>query len=479
MVNGYQFRLYPTQEQAQTLLRWIGCQRLIYNAKVSEDRYYRRFRKEQLALTGLPIPIDQTYSQYITERTSFLREVPSIVLRNGTAKWMQAYRRYFVKLGNRPTFQKKSGKQSVWLTSELFSFKPEMEPGTGEVTGYKLHVGTRKFPVGEVTFKAHRTFEIPASIHIAIHAGKWFLSFNAQDDTLADFKEEFLLSHYQQYGIEELESMTLGGDRGVAKPLVTSNGEIFDLREVQKQRIQKEYRRKLRWQRKAAKRQKNSRNQKKAYRKMGRYQQYESNVREDFAHQTSHTLVENPNARIYAFEDLKIKNMTQRPKAQQDEQGRWQKNGARAKAGLNKVILASAWGKVVTYTAYKALRAGKIVIQVPPQHSSQECAECGYTDSGNRPTQALFHCLRCGHEQNADYNAAVILKKRGIQWLKEHHEPKAKKSVKLYRSQLGSERSEVTPVENPISRAGGNTNTQGSRKQEPSAARLETPTSAV
>ncbi|WP_081503409.1 helix-turn-helix domain-containing protein [Sulfobacillus thermosulfidooxidans] len=38
MLNGYKFRLYPSPEQEPILLQWIGCQRLIYNAKVQEDR---------------------------------------------------------------------------------------------------------------------------------------------------------------------------------------------------------------------------------------------------------------------------------------------------------------------------------------------------------------------------------------------------------------------------------------------------------
>ncbi|WP_439673232.1 helix-turn-helix domain-containing protein [Cupriavidus necator] len=34
MQTGYRFRCYPTPAQQATLLRWIGCQRFIYNAKV-------------------------------------------------------------------------------------------------------------------------------------------------------------------------------------------------------------------------------------------------------------------------------------------------------------------------------------------------------------------------------------------------------------------------------------------------------------
>ncbi|PSR32774.1 MAG: hypothetical protein C7B46_12795 [Sulfobacillus benefaciens] len=31
MLNGYKFRLYPSPAPEQILLRWVGCQRLIYS----------------------------------------------------------------------------------------------------------------------------------------------------------------------------------------------------------------------------------------------------------------------------------------------------------------------------------------------------------------------------------------------------------------------------------------------------------------
>ncbi|MCY0899765.1 MAG: helix-turn-helix domain-containing protein [Firmicutes bacterium] len=45
MLNGYRFLLYPNPEQEQILLQWIGCHRLIYNAKVQEDRHFRQFQR--------------------------------------------------------------------------------------------------------------------------------------------------------------------------------------------------------------------------------------------------------------------------------------------------------------------------------------------------------------------------------------------------------------------------------------------------
>ena len=57
-----------------------------------------------------------------------------------------------------------------------------------------------------------------------------------------------------------------GFDRGVAKPLVTSDGQVYDLLPVQKERIDKEREQKKKWQRRAARRKKGSKNQRKAYR---------------------------------------------------------------------------------------------------------------------------------------------------------------------------------------------------------------------
>ena len=92
-MDGYRFRCYPTDDQARTLRQWIGCQRFIYNAKVGEDRYFRRFAKSALALTGTPIPIDQTYAPFKTDLTPFLADVPAVVLRNGAVRWKQADRK--------------------------------------------------------------------------------------------------------------------------------------------------------------------------------------------------------------------------------------------------------------------------------------------------------------------------------------------------------------------------------------------------
>ena len=463
MQIGNKFRCYPTTAQAQILLQWIGCQRNIYNAKVREDQYFRRFAHKSLNHAGQYAPIDQQYSQFKSELTPYLSEVPSVLLRNGAVLWKQAYGRYFSKLGGRPTIHNKHGKQSVWLTSELFKFVPLLDTSTGEITGYQLHIGIKKFPVGLLTFKAHKAFKLPASLHVSIHAGRWHVSFN-YDNNVPEPTDKDTMDWLTQFDEVELRKMTVGLDRGVTLPLAGSDYQQFDFTPPQKQQLLKQERHKKRWQRRHARRKLGSSGWLKAKRKVARYQRYGADVRRDVAHKTSHTLSTNPRYKLFVFEALKVNNMTKKAKPKQDEQGKYIRNGAAAKSGLNKSILASTWGQTKTYLQYKARRQGKLVMEVSPFYSSQECAACGHVHQDNRLSQAEFVCLSCGNTDHADHNAAKVIALRGVkQLLAGKCIQKEKKRCRITRIKVGAEGSELvaatqsTLSETVVSRMGGNT----------------------
>ncbi|HEX7371055.1 MAG TPA: transposase [Rhodanobacteraceae bacterium] len=452
MQAGFRFRCYPTRVQQATLVRWIGCQRFIYNAKVGEDRYFRRFASKALSLAGQRSPVDQQYSQFKSaDLTPWLAEVPSVILRNGAVRWKQAYGRFFQRLAHRPRIHRKAGSQSVWLTREMFRFEQAGEPVGGKVV-YRLSVGTSKFPVGEIDFIADREYRLPASIVLSVDAGRWFLSFAAvnQGGELdpAEIAQE--LRHLPE---AELAAATIGVDRGVVIPICAGPGAHYDFMDVQKRRLAKKEHARRRWQRRMARRQKGSAGRRKAQRRVARNYGYAKRVRHDFAHQTSHLLVSNPAVRLIVFEDLRVANMVRKPKAKRDADGRWQKNGASGKAGLNRRILDSAWSQTKTYTQYKALRHGKLCIAVPPAYSSQECSQCGYTAPENRPTQARFLCQVCGYQANADDNASAVIGKRGVMLIRsgEYHLPKPKHTMRL-RNKVGTERSKPLPIGRPRQR---------------------------
>ena len=49
---------------------------------------------------------------------------------------------------------------------------------------------------------------------------------------------------------------------------------------------------------------------------------------------------------------------------------------------------------------------------VHPHYTSKQCSICGCIDDDNRKTQEAFKCVECGHESNADFNAAVNIANR-------------------------------------------------------------------
>jgi transposase len=109
---------------------------------------------------------------------------------------------------------------------------------------------------------------------------------------------------------------------------------------------------------------------------------------------------------VIRVEALRIAQMTRRPKqkADPDRPGRYLANRRRAKAGLNRGILANGWGHLVTRLEQKAPNR---VEKVNPAYTSQTCSVCGHCASESRESQAVFRCVACGHRANADVNAAV------------------------------------------------------------------------
>ena len=76
------------------------------------------------------------------------------------------------------------------------------------------------------------------------------------------------------------------------------------------------------------------------------------------------------------------------------------------KSGLNRAILERGWANFVGQLEYKSQWKGGEVVKVDPQYTSQMCSVCGHVASESRETQSKFECVKCGHQENADVNAA-------------------------------------------------------------------------
>lgn len=86
-----------------------------------------------------------------------------------------------------------------------------------------------------------------------------------------------------------------------------------------------------------------------------------------------------------------------------------------ARGGNQRARLGNwAFAQLGGFVVYKAKRAGVPVCFVDPRNTSRECRACGCIDKKNRPNQATFRCTACGHQANADTNAALNIRQRAI-----------------------------------------------------------------
>lgn len=76
-----------------------------------------------------------------------------------------------------------------------------------------------------------------------------------------------------------------------------------------------------------------------------------------------------------------------------------------------------SFAQLRAYLIYKAERKGILVVLVDPAYSSQTCSKCGHCEKKNRKRQSRFCCQKCGYRIHADYNAAQVLRQRGISLL--------------------------------------------------------------
>lgn len=132
-----------------------------------------------------------------------------------------------------------------------------------------------------------------------------------------------------------------------------------------------------------------------------------ANQRRDWLHCQSTALADR--AAVVVLEDLNIRGMTARAQGTVEEPGMH----VRQKSGLNRAILDQDGYAFSQMLQYKLAWRGGELMKVPAAYTSQTCAACGYVDRFNRNGK-LFRCTRCGHEDDADINAAKNILAAGL-----------------------------------------------------------------
>lgn len=250
--------------------------------------------------------------------------------------------------------------------------------------------------LGDIPIELHRP--LPENVTIKQvtlkkeKTGDWFAIFGLETNTETPDKT----------AVNELNKNDIVGiDVGILKYVHDTDGtavESLDLSD-ERERLERE-------QRKLSRKEHGSNNWEKQRQKVAECHQEIKRKRHDFLHKLSDYYA--TKYELVAVEDLDVKDMM--------ESLRNSRNTA-----------SSAWSTFTDMLEYKCEREGTYFVEVAPEGTTKECAQCGVET--DKPLWVREHsCPSCGFEADRDANAALNILSRGL-------------------SELGVVHSEGTPVE--------------------------------
>lgn len=360
--KAFKFRLKPTNDQRQKMAQTAGCVRLVWNKSlgaVKEDLEKKDGYKGYCAMAG------ELKDWKRCADTSFLKLVHSQPLQQTLKDLDRALKDGFKRDKGFPRFKKKNHNKS-------FRYPQGVRIDDDHV--YLPKIGWCKFQ------KSMEIEGIVKNTTVSFYCGYWYVSFQTEFD----------------HEVPNHKGGEIGVDMGIVSFATYSDQET-----AQSPRPFKKYERKL-----AKEQQSLSRKMKGSNRwtnqkyKVQRIHKKIADIRRDFLHKTSTSLCKNH--ALIVLEDLKTSNMSRSAKGDKENPG----SNVRAKSGLNKSILDQGWFEFKRQLEYKAAWSGGTLVLVPPRNTSRECRKCHHIAKENRKSQAIFECVQCGHQENADVNAS-------------------------------------------------------------------------
>ncbi|MPZ93591.1 MAG: transposase [Propionibacteriales bacterium] len=385
-------RLYPATVQVAGLVEHCHHARFVFNIGLEQRSMWRPSKHDRGTHPELG-PLDAARVNTATQmrelaqlraELDWLRAGSSVVQQAALRDLDRAFANFFSGRAKYPTFKRRSEREGSFVVRDLTVRR--LNRKWGVVTVPK---------VGAVRFRISRLWaeiEAASSARVTHRNGRWHIAFT----TPAAAK------------IIAGTAAVVGVDRGVKNTLATSDGRMIQAPAMSAG----EQTRFLALQRRLARQQKGSARRAQTLDRLAVLRRRLEDRRTNWVEQVTTDL-----ARTYdvvAVEDLRVRNMVRRPapKPDPDQPGAFLPNGARAKAALNRAILASVWGRFLTRLEHKMPEG--TVLRVDPRNTSRTCAACGHCAPGNRESQAVFECVACGHAAHADTNAAAVILDRAL-----------------------------------------------------------------
>ncbi len=370
-LQAFKFALQPNGEQLRNLRQFAGSCRFVYNKGLALNLERYEKKEQRLGYAGLCALLPNWKMEH-----QFLSEVPAQALQQALQNLERAYTNFFQKRADFPKFKKKGQRESFRVPQGF-----EVDNQNGRVKVPKM--GWMRCR------KSQEVLGEAKNITISESGGKWFVSIQTEREVPTP---------------QHPSTSAVGMDWGVVNFVTLSNGEVVG----QCQPLKKFLPKLAKLQRRMARKNKFSKNWRKAKARVAKLHWKIANIRKDFLHQSSKDI--SKNHAVVFVEDLQVQNMSA------SSQGTKARPGKRVaqKSGLNRAILDASPFELRRQLEYKTRWRGGLLVSVPPQNTSRKCPECQHTAAENRKRQAKFVCVACGYSAPADYVGAVNIKEAGL-----------------------------------------------------------------
>jgi transposase len=364
------YRLYPTPSHERGCLRHCADARFVWNLGQEQRSMWRAGRG--------PTPGYAEQSRQLTQARAaepWLAEGSHMVQQQALRDLDQAWGKFFAGTNRRPGWRKVGRGEGFGIVGDRGK--------KWDVRRLNRHWGQVKIPkVGWVRFRWSRPVPTVAKSYRVTRdrSGRWHVAF-------AVIPEAIPGPH---------TGVVVGIDRGVTTSVALSNGQMYQVPEPSP--------RSKRLHRRLSRAKPASNRRKVAKARLARLRARDKDRRKDWVEKASTDIARRFD--VIRIEDLKIRNMTRKPKPICDPEraGHFLPNLAHTKAGLNRGILRSGWGLFAKRLEDKA--PGRVE-KVSSAYTSQRCSACGHVSAENRKSQAVFACTACTFTANADVNAAI------------------------------------------------------------------------
>lgn len=377
MIKSYKIRIFPTKDQEQLIYKHIGCCRFIWNYML--DLQNTRYKNKEKYLSAFDM-IKLLTPLKKQKEYEWLNEVSNASLCDICRDLDKAFQSLFKKIKKHPKFKsKKTSKLAYPLHYDRIYFK----------SSNTLHIEK----LGKVKCKTDFNFPLGKDIKITNprlinQNGKWLVCFGMESENQASTLTDKPMGI--DLGVKELMVVAYGDEEIIFHNI--NKSKKMRLLEKRRKRTERTISRKYRTNNSYEK----TNNIIKEENKLRKLCAKQTNIRNNYIHQCTHTLVSLLPSRV-VMEDLNVSGMMKNKH-------------------LSKTIMEAKFYEIIRQMQYKCEWLGIPFLQVDRFYpSSKTCSRCGTVKHNLKLKDRIFTCESCGLTIDRDYNASLNLQRYKIQ----------------------------------------------------------------